>query len=147
MLYKEYLLISKQQIKEGTEIKVSEAIENMYIFFNTNIYIIDTANNIHSEMLNWKKSLAGTIKNTILEDRRYFLNNDIITEDEFFGMEMLYNFLLDSSNDLHDFDDYKSIINNTYNELKKINNYFFKIYKNNQVAIFSPEELRQYKNN
>lgn len=98
-------------------------------------------------MLNWKKSLAGTIKNTILEDRRYFLNNDILTEDEFFGMEMLYNFLLDSSNNLHDFDDYKSIINNTYNELKKINNYFFKIYKNNQVAIFSPEELKQYKNN
>ena len=141
LLYKEYLLISHKQIKEGTEIKVCEAIEDMYIFF------IDTANDIHSEMLNWKKSLAGTIKNTILEDRRYFLNNDILTEDEFFGMEMLYNFLLDSSNNLHDFDDYKSIINNTYNELKKINNYFFKIYKNNQVAIFSPEELKQYKNN
>ena len=147
LLYKEYLLISHKQIKEGTEIKVCEAIEDMYIFFNTNIRIIDTANDIHSEMLNWKKSLAGTIKNTILEDRRYFLNNDILTEDEFFGMEMLYNFLLDSSNNLHDFDDYKSIINNTYNELKKINNYFFKIYKNNQVAIFSPEELKQYKNN
>lgn len=147
LLYKEYLLISQQQITEGTEIKVCEAIEDMYIFFNTNNRIIDTANNIHSEMLNWKKSLAGTIKKTILEDRRYFLNNDILTEDEFFGMEMLYNFLLHSGNDLHDFDDYKSIINNTYNELKKINNYFFKIYKNNQVAIFSPEELKQYKNN
>lgn len=55
LLYKEYLLISQQQITEGTEIKVCEAIEDMYIFFNTNICIIDTANNIHSEMLNWKK--------------------------------------------------------------------------------------------
>lgn len=33
LLYKEYLLISHKQIKEGTEIKVCEAIEDMYIFF------------------------------------------------------------------------------------------------------------------
>lgn len=79
LLYKEYLLISQQQITEGTEIKVCEAIEDMYIFFNTNNRIIDTANNIHSEMLNWKKSLAGTIKKTILEDRRYFLNGYVTT--------------------------------------------------------------------
>lgn len=145
LLYKEYLLISQQQITEGTEIKVCNAIDEMYVFYYTNNLTIDANYSLHSEIINWKKNLAGIVKNNILDDKRYFLDNDILTEDEFAGMERLYDFLLNSSSTLYDFDDYKSIINDTYNELKKINNYFFKIYNNNQVAIFSPEELKQYK--
>ena len=145
LLYKEYLLINKREIEEGTEIKVYEAIDEMYNFFNTNNRIIDTTNDIHIEMINWKKCLAETINKTILEDSRYFLNNDIFTDEELNGLKELYGYLLDSDNDLCSFDDYKLIVNDTYSEFAKINNYFFKINKYNRVAIYSQDELNKLK--
>lgn len=142
LLYNEYLLISKQNITEGTEIKVRDAIEKMYNYYNTRFRVIDTNSNIHNKIINLKKDLAKTVQNTILVDKRYFLDDDILTEDEYADMVSLYDFLLESSDDLFTFDDYKSIINDTYSELQKINDYFFKISKNNRVVICSPEELK-----
>lgn len=140
LLYKEYILVRNLKIVEGTEIRVCEAIEEMEVFYNKS----DTTNminDLHFVILNLKTKISDIIEK-ITEEKRYFLDNDILTEDELAGLERLNCFLFAGEDKAYDFNLYKIIINSTYSELKKINDFYFKIYKNNGLAIFSPKEMK-----
>lgn len=135
MLYKDYIIYSQKHPKEGTSITICAAIEEMRDYYNANIRSTNTRSDIEITILNKKKNLTDLINDTIINNRNYLLDNNIISTNEFEGLKTLYIFLYDSVNTIYDIETYYYMINYTYSDLKKLNDCSFIILKNNQVAI------------